>query len=354
LIIDKKFAPDYFAITYLVEEENDGLRLDQYLGKYNPSFSREELKRRIKNGSVEILERPGKHKPTTKLRQGDKLIMTLHKTTHEDEYWNGEQLKLELVPKTIFEDDDLIVISKPPYMATHPTGRHLFNCATVHFGNLYNKTIHSIHRLDRETSGVLLLGKTPKTAQILTPLFEEGLVRKAYFFMAKIAEVFQNDTEFSCNLRMGTESTGMDRVFIHAYDTEDTRGKSAETDFKILYTDNGYALGLAFPKTGRQHQIRVHAKAKGLPLIGDKLYLGSYKMFQSFKDLYATKEDHDYMELPRHALHAVAIYFDYKNEKRLFNAALPKDFLPWIEQKFNIKIKELEEKIEIELTNYFK
>ena len=354
MIIDKKFTPEFFSITYLVEEENDGLRLDQFLGIHNPSFSREELKRRIKGGFVEILERPGKHKPTTKLRQGDKLIMTLHKTTHEDEYWNGEKLELELVPKIIFEDEGLLVISKPPYMATHPTGKHLFNCATVHFGNIHNKTIHSIHRLDRETSGILLLGKSPKTAQALSPLFEEGLVRKAYFFMAKIADDYRGNPEFSCNLRMGTESTGMDRVYIHTYETDDERGKSAETDFKVLFSENGYALGLAFPKTGRQHQIRVHAKANGLPLVGDKLYLGSYKMFQSFKDLYASKEDHDYMELPRHALHAVAIYFDYNGEKRLFNAALPKDFLPWIKSKFKIEDGELEDKIEIELKDYFK
>lgn len=354
MILDKKFAPDYFSITYLVEEADDGIRLDKFLGLHNPSFSREELKRRIKSGFVEILERPGKHKPTTKLRVGDKLIMTLQKTTHEDEYWNGEKLELELVPKIIFEDDHLIVISKPPYMATHPTGRHLFNCATVYFGNIHDKTIHSIHRLDRETSGVLLLGKSPKTAQDLTPLFEEGLVRKAYFFMAKISEDYKGNPEFSCNLRMGTESTGRDRVYIHTFDTDDTRGKSAETDFKVLFTNKGYALGLAFPKTGRQHQIRVHAKANGLPLVGDKLYLGSYKIFQSFKDLYATKEDHDYMELPRHALHAVAIYFDYNGEKRLFNAALPKDFIPWIKKNFDLKDEELEETIEVELKNYFK
>lgn len=354
MILEKKFTPEFFAITYLVEDENDGMRLDQFLSVHNPSFSREELKRRIKNGFVEILDRPGKHKPTTKLRVGDKLIMTLHKTTHEDEYWNGEKLELETTPELIFEDDDLIVISKPPYMTTHPTGKHLFNCATVFFENVHGRTIHSIHRLDRETSGILLLGKSPKTAQKLTPLFEEGLVRKAYFFMARKSEAFQGNDKFACSKRLGTESTGKDRVYIFAYDEEDPRGKSAETDFKILYQNEEYALGLAFPKTGRQHQIRVHAQYNGLPLVGDKLYLGSYKMFQRFKDLYATEEDHLHMELPRHALHAVGIYFDYKDEKRLFRANLPHDFLPWINEKFTLNSEELEERIEKELNSYFK
>ncbi len=354
MILEKKFHPDYFAITYLVEDDSDGVRLDQFLSSYNPSFSREEIKRRIKSGHVIILDRPGKHKPTTKLRAGDKLVLTLHKTTHEDEYWNGEKLDLDTTPKTIFEDDDLIVISKPPYMATHPTGKHLFNCATVFYENIHGKTIHSIHRLDRETSGVLLLGKSPKTAQTLTPLFEEGLVRKAYFFMAKIADNYSGEEFFSSDKRLGTESTGKDRVYIFAYDKEDKRGKSAQTDFKVLYKSENYALGLAFPKTGRQHQIRVHAKDNGLPLVGDKLYLGSYKMFQRFKDLWASPEDHLEMELPRHALHAVGIYFDYKDEKRLFRAELPHDFIPWIQEKFSLNAEEVEKTIEAELQNYFK
>ena len=354
MILEKNFTPEFFAITYLVKDENDGKRLDQFLSLHNPSFSREEIKRRIKSGFVEIIDRPGKHKPTTKLRTGDKLTMTLHKTTHEDEYWNGVKLELETEPKVVFDDDDLIVISKPPYMATHPTGKHLFNCATVYFGNIHDRTIHSIHRLDRETSGVLLLGKSPKTAQDLTPLFEEGLVRKAYFFMARVQDSYDGSDSFECSKRLGTESKGKDRVYINAYDETDERGKSAQTEFKVLFKESGYALGLAFPKTGRQHQIRVHAKVHGLPLVGDKLYLGSYQTFQRFKDHYATEEDHESMELSRHALHAVAINFEYKKEQVLFRAELPHDFLPWIEEKFSASIKNIEEKIENELGDYFK
>lgn len=354
MILEKNFTPEFFAITYLVEDEHDGMRLDQYLGLFNPSFSREELKRRIKDKNVLVKDRPGKHKPTTKLHAGDEVTMTLHKTTHEDEYWDGEKLELEFEPPVIYEDDDLIVISKPPYMATHPTGKHLFNCATVYFENIHGRTIHSIHRIDRETSGVLLLGKSPKTAQALTPLFENNEVRKAYFFMAKISEEYNGDESFKCSKRLGTESTGKDRVYINSYEIDDHRGKTAETSFKVLHNNGSYVLGLAFPKTGRQHQIRVHAKVHGLPLVGDKLYLGSYKMFQSFKDLYASKEDHIFMEMPRHCLHAVGIFFKYKDEQRLFKAPLPHDFLPWIEKNFSLSGKELEKTISNELENYFK
>lgn len=354
MILKKKFTPEFFTITYLIEDEHDGMRLDQFLALKNPAYSREEIKKRIKAGFAIIHDRPGKHKPTTKIHSGNKITTTLHKTVHEDEYWNGEKLTLNLEPKIIYEDDGLIVVSKPPYMATHPTGKHLFNCATVYFENIHGHTIHSIHRIDRETSGVLLLGKSPKTAQELTPLFENSEVRKAYFFMSKISKEYDGEVTFHCDKRLGTESKGIDRVYMHSYELDDPRGKSAETNFKIIFKNDQYVLGLAFPKTGRQHQIRVHAKVKGLPLIGDKLYLGSYQTFQRFKDLCATEEDHELMQLSRHALHAVGIYFRYQEEQRLFRAKLPHDFLPWIEEKFSITASEAESKIESELTDYFK
>lgn len=354
MILEKNFTPDYFAVTYLVEEDRDGMRLDQFLGLYNPNFSREEIKKKIKEGAVEVFDRPGKHKPTTKLHTGDKLKLTFHRTTHEDEYWNGEKLELQLEPDLIYEDDDLIIISKPPYMTTHPTGKHLFNCATVFYEAIHGHTIHSIHRLDRETSGVLMLGKSPKAAQSITPLFEENKVRKAYFFMAKKNENYNGNKEFVCTKRLGTESTGKDRVYIHSYDEDDHRGKSAKTDFKVIEEKGDYVIGLAFPKTGRQHQIRVHAQYHGLPLVGDKLYLGSYKTFQRFKDHYATEEDHLHMELPRHALHAVGLTFEYKDKQQLFRAPLPHDFLPWLKDHFDLPIEKLEKIIAEELGTYFK
>lgn len=105
---------------------------------------------------------------------------------------------------------------------------------------------------------------------------------------------------------------------------------------------------MAFPQTGRQHQIRVHAKAHGLPLIGDKLYLGSYEMFQRFKDQYASEEDYNLMELPRHALHAIALRIPYKKEEKLFVTKIPHDFVEWIKKNSELDIDKLEEKIKAE------
>lgn len=352
-VLSKKFTTNKYEATYYVEETQAGMRLDQYLQIYLETWSRQEVKKRIKAGDVVIKNRPGIHRPSTALHYREEITFTVHKTTQEDEYWNNELIELDEHPEVVYEDDDLIVISKPAYMSTHPTGRHLFYCATVYFGDMYDQTIHSIHRLDRETSGIMMLGKTPKTSNILGEEFIQDRVKKCYFFMAKENEEYEGQETFESNERLGASEGGLKRVYIDHYPVDSEEGKHAFTKFKILHRENGYVLGLAFPQTGRQHQIRVHAMVRGLPLVGDKLYLGNFKMFQRFKDNYASKEDHDLMELHRHALHAIALKVNYKGEEKVFRSHLPKDFLPWIESKMTIKLEELDKKIEENIFDYF-
>lgn len=345
-ILKKKFTPELYLVEYIVDETESGLRLDQYLLKYLFNYSRQEVKKFISSENVKIKDRPGRHKPNTKIYTNDIISLYRFKTIHEDEYWNGEKLELQTIPEIVYQDDDLFVISKPSFMTTHPTGIHLFNCATVYLEQFNNdKTVHSIHRLDRETSGILLLGRNPKVSNQLTEEFEKKQVQKCYLFIAKINEDFHGEKSFRCDLRLGTEEKGLKRVYINAYPEKSKQGKVASTDFEILYNDGFYAVGLAFPKTGRQHQIRVHAKENGLPLIGDKLYYGSYELFQRFKDGYATQEDHELMQLPRHALHALAIRINYKKKSTIFQTHIPQDLLSWMHVKLKIQVDDFEEKL---------
>lgn len=351
----KKFSPDKFEAIYQVDEDQDGYRLDQFIATYLQSFSRQQIKRKIKDQEVRIQNRPFPHKPSTKVYHREKIEIFTLRGTIEDEYWDGEKLDINLVPDIIHEDENMLVVSKPAYMCTHPTGRHLFNCATVYFENLYGKGVYSIHRLDRETSGVLLIGKTIDAAQKCTLLFEQDKVKKCYFFMAHKnpnARAFP----FVANERLGNIEDYSPRQFIHCFPEDSTHGKRARTTFKLLFENDNYVIGLAFPQTGRQHQIRAHAAVHGYPLIGDKLYNGDAFVFSRFKNNESTPEDFKLMQLPRHALHAIALKLPYPNPKEdsLFRGSVPPEFLEWIREKIpEYQTQYLEDDIIPVLKGYF-
>lgn len=361
-ILYKKFLPDHFEACYEVHEPQDGMRLDQFLQRHFPSFSREQVKEKIKEGDVKITGRPGKMKPNTKVYNKEQVVVFIYKTVHEDEWWNGEKLELETSPPILYEDEGLYVVSKPPFMSTHPTGKHLFYCATVYCESLCGHGTHSVHRLDRETSGILLVAKNPQAANKYTVYFEKEQVNKCYFFIGVKKEDTHIPPEFTANERLDTGGEGLLRVCIGHHPEDSDVGKRAQTHFIKLHEEYSshknktYVLGLAFPKTGRQHQIRVHALAHGFPLLGDKIYYGSYPMFQSFKDLYAKTEDYEMMELPRHALHATSINIPWENVegRRTFFCPPPKDMTDWIKENLSIEydhfLKETQSKIE----DYFK
>jgi len=97
----------------------------------------------------------------------------------------------------------------------------------------------------------------------------------------------------------------------------------------------------------------VHALAHQIPLIGDKLYLGSYEMFQRFKDQLATPEDYQLMEIPRHALHAIALKIPYKGSDKLFITKIPSDLGEWIKKNSQLSLESLEQKIKLTVEKYY-
>lgn len=336
----KRFSPDLYEVRYSVEEDEDGLRLDKYLSRFFPSFSREQIKKKIAKGEVEITGRPHPHKPNSKVYLGEEVYIFTPRGELEDEYWNGEKLPLP-EPTLLVEKDGILVVNKPPYMTTHPTGKHLFYSATVFFEHKYNQTIHSVHRLDRETSGVQLLAMNPQTAKKYTDAFEQNVVHKAYFLIAhkKSSPAFP----FTAKERMDHDPNFIPRVYVHCYPENSKKGKTAQTEFHLIHEEQDYLLVVALPKTGRQHQIRTHAAHHGFPLLGDKIYNGDPTIFMRFKDLIPTPEDHEILQIPRHALHAMGLKLP---DQDVFFAPLPYDFKQWISENLAIDLDQLEQKLE--------
>lgn len=348
-IIDKKFFDDRYEILCTVPDECIDLRLDLFIQIHFPSFTREFIKKKIEKGQVKILTRQGNPKPSSRLKSWDKVHIVCHREKIEDEYWDGQLIQFEDL-NVLYNHESFCVVNKPPFMCAHPTGRHVFYCATVYAEKIMNTQCSTVHRLDRETSGILVLSKDSDYGNLLATQFEKHGVQKFYFFISK------NNNEikfpFVAQERLGhhPDPKNFSRIFMHTFPKDSEIGKSATTYFDVIAQCSGFLLGLAIPKTGRQHQIRSHAAHHGIPLIGDKIYFEGEDIFKRFKDGIMSKEDINKMILPRHALHAVALDFLHLNlPKKHFFAPLPNDIKHFIMNFTHLDIIEIEQVIEKKL-----
>lgn len=353
-IIQKFFEEESYIVIYRVDPEDAGIRLDLYLQDHFKTFSREWVKGKIKKGEIEIKGRPGKLKPSTKLLESDEVIITTYRHHLEDEWWDGDKLELEK-PTIVHEDEHLLVINKPPFMSAHPTGGHLFNTATGFYERVYGHTMRTVHRLDRETSGLLVMAKDAEHSNIVREEFEEGRVSKCYFLISKLKTPLPESTfPLEANERLSQDGKGDRSLFIEAYPEYSLYGRHARTDFLLLEHHHPYLVALAFPHTGRQHQIRVHAQIHGFPLLGDKIYYGGTELFGRFKDREDSSEDRNQMEIPRQALHNIGIEFKYIDEMMTFISPLPHDLESWMQKKMpQVDLKEMTKRIHEEIKNYF-
>lgn len=344
--ISKIFTIDKYVATYSVEHSHEGWRLDQFVQFCVPNLSRQYLKSKIEKGEVEIIGRKPPHKPSVKVHAKEIVIITTHNDSiDDDEHWHGSPVPKDEEPGIVYEDENLMVINKPPFMLTHPAGKNLFYCATVWYETRFKKPIHTIHRIDRETTGLLLLAKNPRTAEKIINLFEKDQIRKCYLFISKKNEV-RTALPFTAKERMDRDDNRIPQGIISWWSEDSQLGKEAQTHFEEVMDLGNYVIALAFPVTGRQHQIRVHASAHGYPLLGDKLYNGDSSIFMRFKDGNPTQLDHTLMEIPRQALHAVALKLTYPaNEYTHFVSPIPKDLGDWLTEKFNVDLELLDNKV---------
>jgi 23S rRNA pseudouridine955/2504/2580 synthase len=228
----------------------------------------------------------------------------------------------------IFENDDYILINKPPHISSLDERAGEAN-NILRMARLYHPDIQIAHRLDKETSGILAMAKHPEAYRSLAIQFEKRQVNKIYHAVVNGIHTFEDQRVFLPILPLTNGTVKIDRQ----------KGKEAETYFSTLKLYQKHSLIECKPVTGRMHQIRIHLSTVKAPIVCDPQYGGQYIYLSSIKKKFNLKKDTE--ELPliqRVALHARSLSFMLLNGEELtFEAPYPKDF--------DVLIKQLEKNL---------
>lgn len=310
---DVRFVVD--SSVFRVRAKGFGMRLDKFLSHHLKWRSRSSVQTLIKDGYVTVSparpESPeGTGPPKVESRPGARLLHGARVVIRiPDEYRTlllGET-KDEL--DVLYEDDHALGLDKPPLIAVHPSGRHMTDTLIQRVHMRFKDDIEGgrllprlCHRLDRETSGVVLVSKQPATHAMLTTQFEDRKVEKEYLAILE-GEPPEPTGSIDAPIRVSTTSE-VDLQMTVAGD-----GLPCQTDWRVLDVAHGRSLVKLRIHTGRQHQIRVHMAAIGVPLVGDKLYGPDNTIFLRSAAGEMTDYDRELMVIERHALHSHRLVF---------------------------------------------
>lgn len=301
------------------------LRLDQFLARHMAWRSRTSVQGLIKDGSVSVDASTPEHpegtgelavetRPGRRLRHGSRVVIEI-----------PEALRVPMAERAVgvehhsetqfddlsvlYRDAGVLAIDKPAMLAVHPSGRHLSDTLIqrVHRwlgtdGIPREGRPRLAHRLDRETSGAILVGMDPTSHTELMRQFEEREVEKCYLAIVRGEPEHEGGRiEFPLGPARGSKIGLKMAVQLD--------GQESVTEWRVVRRVPGYALVACDIHTGRQHQIRVHLAAIGLPIVGDKLYGPDEMLFQKGADGTLDENDLRLLELPRQALHSHRIVF---------------------------------------------
>lgn len=264
-----------------VKAEDDGQRIDRWLQKHFPASSFILIRKTMRKGEIRVNK--GRVQPGTKLSTGDEVRVPPQFTGMEKaERGQVSPKDIEFIRSlVIFEDNHVVVLNKPAGLATQggtKTHRHVDALLDGLKKNKNDARPKLVHRLDKDTSGVLILAKTPEAARHLMNVFKGKDAQKTYIALTASVPIQKSGDIRAGLIKKGGK--GYEKVVV-----DDAQGKSARTLYEVLDFAGKEAALIAFrPYSGRTHQIRVHsAEVLGAPIVGDGKYGYDSEVFEKLK-----------------------------------------------------------------------
>jgi 23S rRNA pseudouridine1911/1915/1917 synthase len=320
----------YEHYKFTAEKGQQPLRIDKYLMNFIENATRNKIQSAAKEGSIYVngiaVKSSYKVKPFDEIR-----VMLSHPP--QEYLLVPENIPMDIV----YEDDDLLVVNKPAGMVVHPGhGNYsgtLINALTFHFENLpqnSNERPGLVHRIDKDTSGLLVVAKTEASMTHLAKQFFDKTSEREY-----LALVWGNMTEDEGTIEGHIGRHPKNRLQNTVFEGDDTeKGKPAVTHFKVLERLGYVTLVSCRLETGRTHQIRVHMKHIGHTLFNDERYGGERILKGTTFTKYKQFVENCFKILPRQALHAKTLGFIHptSGKKMSFTSEIPDDIKECIEK----------------------
>jgi 23S rRNA pseudouridine1911/1915/1917 synthase len=322
----------YEKFSIVIDKGQEPLRIDKFLMNRIEGATRNKIQQAIENELVLVNEKPIKN--NYKIKAGDKIII----------YDSNSPESSEIIPQNIplnivYEDDDILIINKPVGIVVHPGSGNpdntLINAVAWHLKHNCPEIDESelprfglVHRIDKNTSGLLVIAKKQKVMSDLAKQFFNHTVHRRY-----VALVWGNFEEQEGTI---TGHVGRHQRFRKLFTTypDGEYGKDAITHYKVLENFNYVTLVECRLETGRTHQIRVHMQHIGHPLFNDDFYGGDRIVKGTVYTKYKQFVDNCFKICPRQALHAKELGFIHPTTKKemLFTSELPEDMAQLIEK----------------------
>ncbi|WP_372755553.1 RluA family pseudouridine synthase [Mariniflexile sp.] len=327
-IDDESDLYEHHAFT--VDKGQNPLRIDKYLMNFVENATRNKIQEAAKNGSIYVNGAPVKS--NYKVKPHDNIRVLFTHPPHEN-LLVGEDIPLDVV----YEDDQLLVVNKPAGMVVHPGhGNYsgtLINALIYRIENLPNNSSERpglVHRIDKDTSGLLVIAKTEQAMAHLSLQFAEKTSEREYVAIVW-GNIEADEGTVEGNIGRHPKNRLQNTVFL---DDEADKGKPAVTHYKVLERLGYVTLVSCKLETGRTHQIRVHMKHIGHTLFNDERYGGEKVLKGTTFTKYKQFVDNCFKILPRQALHAKTLGFVHPKtgEFMRFNTEIPEDMQQCIEK----------------------